>query len=81
MPLYEYDCRGCEHRFEALVRDSNTPPCPSCGGTALERVVSSFAVNSAGTRRSALDAGRKQQAKGLRDEAIADHELVHHHHH
>jgi putative FmdB family regulatory protein len=81
MPLYEYDCQGCGQRFEILVRDSTPPTCPSCGGTILERVLSLFAVNSEGTRRSALEAGRKHQAKSQRDKKIADHEALHHHHH
>jgi putative FmdB family regulatory protein len=84
MPLYEYDCRGCGLRFEALVRGTATPVtpvCPACQGADLERVLSVFGVGSDATRQANLKAGRKHQAKALRDKTIADHEAAHHHHH
>jgi putative FmdB family regulatory protein len=52
MPLYEYDCRGCSTHFEVLVRGSETPECPSCHGTDLERALSTFAVNAPGPRHA-----------------------------
>jgi putative FmdB family regulatory protein len=48
MPIYEYECRGCGHRFEALVRET-APPCPECQGTDLQRLLSMFAVSSDST--------------------------------
>ena len=81
MPIYEYTCRGCGHRFEALVRDSSTPACPACQAQNVERQLSLFAVNSESTRQSALKSARRQNAKIQRDKAIADHEAMHHHHH
>lgn len=81
MPLYEYDCRGCGHRFETLVRTGDAPACPSCGGVELERVLSMFAVSSDGTRAANLAAGRKYYAKENRDKAIAIKEYEHHHSH
>lgn len=53
MPLYEYCCRACGHTFETLVRTSDTPACPACGATDLERLLSLFAVDSATTRDAA----------------------------
>ena len=51
MPLYEYFCRGCDHKFE-LIRPSSQSKegasCPRCDGTA-ERVLSSFACFSRGS--------------------------------
>jgi putative FmdB family regulatory protein len=82
MPLYEFDCSACGHRFEALVRaGSAAPACPACGSDALERLLSSFAVSSPQTRKSALSAGRKHQAKSLRDKKIAEKEASDHHDH
>ena len=49
MPLFEYACRACDHQFEALVRASETPECPSCHGTSLERRLSVFAAHTNGT--------------------------------
>ena len=79
MPLYEYDCRGCGHRFEALVRGADVPACPSCGSQDLERVLSSFAASSDATKRSNLAAGRKEHAKSQRDAKVAQQEYERHH--
>jgi putative FmdB family regulatory protein len=46
MPLFEYTCRGCGHRFEFLTREGKTPACPSCQGVELEKQLSVFAVSS-----------------------------------
>lgn len=46
MPLFEYACRACDHQFETLVRGSETPECPACHGTALERKLSVFAAHT-----------------------------------
>jgi putative FmdB family regulatory protein len=44
MPIYEFRCPSCEEHFEELVRGSDQPvACPSCGGTAVERLLSVFA--------------------------------------
>lgn len=40
MPLYEYQCRKCEHAFETLVFDGETVECPECHGQKLERLLS-----------------------------------------
>ena len=39
MPLFEYECRGCGHRFEFLTRESQTPSCPSCQGAELQKLI------------------------------------------
>ena len=41
MPLFEYACRDCGRHFEAFVTADRTPMCPSCEGTALEKLLSS----------------------------------------
>ena len=46
MPLYEYSCKACEHQFEVLVRNGDTPECPACRGNALERRFSVFAART-----------------------------------
>jgi putative FmdB family regulatory protein len=35
MPLYEYECFVCGHRFERIQRFSDPPAseCPACGGS------------------------------------------------
>ena len=56
MPLFEYACRACDHQFEALVRASETPACPSCRSTELERRLSVFAAHTNGSSASAMPA-------------------------
>jgi putative FmdB family regulatory protein len=46
MPIFEYICQVCGHRFEAIVQGSNSPACPSCKGTKLEKQISAFAVGA-----------------------------------
>lgn len=52
MPLFEYECKKCDHRFETLVRGNETPECPSCHGTALEQRLSAFAAHTNGRSSS-----------------------------
>lgn len=80
MPLYEFECRDCGRRFEALVRDATPPCCPGCEGQALNRMLSAFAVSSASTRATARAAAGRRNARLQRDKAIADHEHAHDHH-
>ncbi|MBI5855064.1 MAG: zinc ribbon domain-containing protein [Nitrospirae bacterium] len=44
MPIYEYICQECRHRFELLVNASSRPACPSCQATKLEKQFSAFGV-------------------------------------
>jgi len=49
MPIYEYVCKDCKKRFEALVFGSQKASCPLCNGTNLDQQISVFSVG-AGTR-------------------------------
>ena len=47
MPIYEYLCAGCGHRFEVMhiAADSyGSVRCPACGGKRAGRQLSTFAV-------------------------------------
>ena len=44
MPIYEYACQDCGHRFEALVFGGKTPDCPECESSRLEKLFSVFGV-------------------------------------
>jgi putative FmdB family regulatory protein len=49
VPIYEYVCADCEHRFETLVRRwGDAVACPSCASATVDRQLSVFAVASAG---------------------------------
>ena len=55
MPLFEYQCKTCGHRFEALVIGSRQPQCPRCESSELEKQFSTFgcgAVERRGWRRT-----------------------------
>jgi len=47
MPLFEYACKECDHEFEALVRGTEAPECPSCHSKELQRRLSVFAAHTA----------------------------------
>ena len=84
MPIYEYECSACGHRFEKLIRPSSTTPaaalaCVSCGGAELRQLLSSFAVDSASTRQSNRDHGRRVAQKDLTEQKVADREALNHH--
>jgi putative FmdB family regulatory protein len=81
MPLYEYTCRSCQAFFELLVRHDTVLACPSCRGQDLERALSLFAVDSEGSRKSNLEAGRRHNRKEQVERAVADREMVEHHKH
>jgi putative FmdB family regulatory protein len=51
MPLYEYECGACGHRFEIIQKFSDGPPdaCPKCGKGPLQRQQSSPAFQFKGT--------------------------------
>ncbi len=42
MPIYEYICKSCEHKFEEVQKFSETSleKCPDCGQNTAERQVS-----------------------------------------
>ena len=81
MPIYEYECRACGHRFEALVRHDELPPCPECQGRDLERLLSMFAVSSETTCGQALKDGRRRSASVKREKDQAQIEYEKHHEH
>ena len=64
MPLYEYKCRKCGHRFEKIesFSSSTTKKCPKCGGTA-ERMVAAPAIQFKGSGWYVTDYAGKSSAK------------------
>jgi putative FmdB family regulatory protein len=59
MPLYEYECQACAHRFEVIQKFSDAPPaeCPRCGGP-VEKLLSSPAIQFKGSGFYLTDYGR-----------------------
>jgi putative FmdB family regulatory protein len=84
MPIFEYACRSCGHTFEQFLvgADAGGPAalaCPACQGRDLDRLISLFAVDSAATRQTHLNDGRKRVQRERRDKAHAELEEIHHH--
>ncbi len=55
MPIYEYQCPACGHRFEELVRsqrDEKQVKCPACGAAKVSREFSVFAAHEGPGRAS-----------------------------
>ena len=77
MPLYDFQCRGCGARFEALVREGYEPVCRACGSTDLERLMpGSFSVKSGGgLSAAARRAGQKQQHRQHQDQDAFQQEI------
>lgn len=41
MPIYEYECRTCDHMFEVVQGMSDPhPSCPECGSEEVKRLIS-----------------------------------------
>ena len=59
MPLYEYECDVCAHRFEVIQKFTDPPPaaCPKCGG-AVTKLLSSPAIQFKGSGFYLTDYGR-----------------------
>jgi putative FmdB family regulatory protein len=67
MPLYEYQCEACSHRFEVIQKFSDAPldTCPKCGGV-VRKLLSSPAFHFKGSGWYITDYARagKDQGKG-----------------
>lgn len=48
MPIYEYRCQQCGHRFERLVRRGEPVACPACGQPEPKRLMGTFGVKDTG---------------------------------
>jgi putative FmdB family regulatory protein len=51
MPIYEYKCKACEHKFDKLQKISDEPltVCPDCGKPELVKLVSAAGFRLKGT--------------------------------
>lgn len=60
MPLYEYKCKKCGHRFERILKFSDKPikKCPDCGG-AVEQLISAPTVQFKGAGWYVTDYAKK----------------------
>jgi putative FmdB family regulatory protein len=46
MPIFEYVCRECNHRFELLMHGSAEAACPQCKTAKVDKQFSAFGVGA-----------------------------------
>jgi putative FmdB family regulatory protein len=73
VPLYEFQCKKCGHRFERIQKFSDPDPkkCPECGGK-IERMLHAPAIQFKGAGWYATDYAGK--GKASKDEGGASSE-------
>ena len=77
MPLYEYECDACGHRFEIIQKFSDAPAeaCTSCGSGPVRKLLSSPAIQFKGSGWYITDYARKSSgvegSKEGKDKAAA----------
>ena len=61
MPLYEYQCDSCGHRFERIRKFSDPPldVCPECGKGPVTKLLSSPAIQFKGSGFYITDYAKK----------------------
>ena len=73
MPLYEYECKKCGHRFEKIQKfsDKMVKKCPECGGQ-VEQMISAPAVQFKGSGWYVTDYAKKSHAPASSDSGNKD---------
>ena len=73
MPLYEYECKKCGHRFEKIQKfsDKMVRKCPECGGQ-VEQMISAPAVQFKGSGWYVTDYAKKSHAPASSDGGSKD---------
>jgi putative FmdB family regulatory protein len=73
MPLYEYECFLCRHRFERIQRatDAQLAKCPACGGE-VRRLLGVPALQFKGSGWYVTDYGKGNDGRSTRPEKNSD---------
>lgn len=73
MPLYEYQCKKCKHKFEKIQKFSDPPirKCPECGGP-VEKVMHAPNVQFKGTGWYVTDYGGKDKSEKSKQEGSSE---------
>jgi putative FmdB family regulatory protein len=64
MPIYEYECKACGHRLEAIQKISDDPlrDCPECKKPELKKLISAagFRLKGGGWYETDFKSGKKK---------------------
>jgi putative FmdB family regulatory protein len=73
MPLYEYECGACGHRFEVIQRFSDAPidVCPKCAKGPVNKLLSAPAFQFKGTGWYVSDYGKSGSSAPPKSDAPA----------
>ncbi|MGE3957844.1 MAG: FmdB family zinc ribbon protein [Vicinamibacterales bacterium] len=73
MPLYEYECDSCSHRFEVIQKFSDAPieKCPACG-SSVHKLMSSPAIQFKGSGWYITDYAKKESTSATKAGAAKD---------
>jgi len=73
MPIYEYGCQTCNHRFDALQKIADAPlvDCPECGKPTLRRLLSAprFRLKGSGWYETDFKKDKQRNLHGEKDES------------
>ncbi len=71
MPLKDFECQSCHHKFEVLVwiREPDPAACPKCGAADLKQLLGTFRVTGLGKKSQRGDAGL-EDGEGMGDESF-----------
>jgi len=74
VPLYEYECEACHHRFERIQQYSDpiVRKCPKCGRKKVKKLLSSPAIQFKGSGFYITDYQRKGSASSLPDHSESE---------
>jgi len=75
MPLYEYECKQCHHRFERIQKfsDRHVKKCPQCGGP-VEQTISAPAVQFKGSGWYVTDYAKKSSGSSASSDSSSKSE-------
>lgn len=45
MPIYEYKCKNCNHKFEKLIFGEEEVKCPKCSSISLQKLISNVNIS------------------------------------
>ncbi|KPJ67515.1 MAG: hypothetical protein AMJ43_04510 [Coxiella sp. DG_40] len=76
MPIYEYQCKNCNYRFEQLQKVDDKPllKCPQCGQSKLLKLISktSFQLKGNGWYVTDFKESKKKQKQSQAEQTKQD---------